>query len=275
MYGLTFKGIHSSIFNTTLLSDNRQVLSDVVRYTKFIPQYGNVDFGNDTYNEKTISVGLTYCADTLEIMQSQMELIGGWLYNDGLYHDLIFDDAPQRKYRAKVTSKVNLSQGDLIGELSVEFTCNPPYPFSLDNSPVSPSDVQARLLWDTASLEGTQYIQNFSSNGNMQFTVSGTLPVKPKIKIIGNIKNGLTLTYGSEIWKYNADIVYDGIIIDCASQTVTKMSNGSNLIPNVDINNYAFFNLGIGQQLIGVSGTIGIFPDNLAIAVEFSPQYGG
>jgi predicted phage tail component-like protein len=151
MYGLTYKGINSNTFGLALLSDNRQVLADVVRQIKFVPNYGTVDFGNDTYNEKALTVTLTYCALTLEAMQTQMEQIGGWLYNDGLYHDLIFDDAPLRKYKAKVTSKINLNQGDLIGELSVEFTCNPPYPFALDNSTVSPADVAARLLWDNAA----------------------------------------------------------------------------------------------------------------------------
>jgi predicted phage tail component-like protein len=273
MYGLTYKGISSSTFNLSLLSDNRQVLSDVVRFTKTVPGYGVVDFGNDTYSEKALVVSLTYCALTLEAMQTQMEQIGGWLYNDGAYHDLIFDDAPLRKFKAKVTSKINLKQGDLIGELSVEFTCNPPYPCALDNSPVNPADVQGRLLWDTMKLDGIQYLQDLSANDTIKFTVGGNLSVKPVIKLIGNIASGLTLTYGAYSWKYNAALLFDGIIIDCVAQTVTRMSDGANLFPNVDATYDDYFNLAIGQQSIAVVGVVGAFPNDLTIAVEFTPQY--
>jgi predicted phage tail component-like protein len=271
MRGLTFKGIHSSVFNLIMLSDNRQVLSDVTRQTKQIPGYGTVDFGNDTYNEKTLSVILTYVAASLEALQTQAEQIGGWLYNDGKYYDLIFDDAPQRKYKAKVTGKINLSQSTLIGKISVEFTCNPPYPYALDNSPVSPADVQSRLLWDTATLVGTQYLQDLSANGIMKFTAGGAHSVKPVIKIIGNIASGLTLTYGSQMWKYNAALLFDGIIIDCVAQTVTRMSDGANLFPSVDVVKDDYFNLAIGQQSIAVSGVVDVWPNDLTVIIEFTP----
>jgi predicted phage tail component-like protein len=566
IYGATFKGLHSyTAFKLTMISDNRTVLSDVVRYTKFIPGYGSIDFGNDTYNEKPLNVTFTYCASSLEDLQTQMEQIGGWLYNDGAYHDLIFDDAPLRKYKAKVTSKVNLKQGDLIGELSVEFTCNPPYPYALDNSPVSPADVAGRLLWDTAlidtspvpvavtlknsksaytigtsdtnttpisfvdnsalqlafngktltnaitngnfatssgnlatgfsvntanavsctgntqtfiataasgylyqnstvlghryfivanvkatssnvklqinngvstdiathpgdnlyhtlsfvttltvthsplvidtsasvwanisvqnfmaidmgtssanplynltanqmqnlingyidgtksivnpqfvskksdgtvgstlsitgtiistdrftwdgavgkinssavttsgnliayqngnifvqnsdgtvatvvpvseltyyqgmtiRIDGTQYLQDLSANGTMKFTVGGAHSVKPIIKLIGNIASGLTLTYGAYSWKYNAALLFDGIIIDCVAQTVTRISDGANLYPYVDATYDDYFNLAIGQQSIGIAGVAGAYPNDLTIAIEFTPIF--
>ena len=273
MRGLTFKGIHSSVFNLIMLSDNRQVLSDVTRQTKQIPGYGTVDFGNDTYNEKTLSVILTYVAASLEALQTQAEQIGGWLYNDGKYYDLIFDDAPNRKFKAKVTGKINLNQSTLIGKISVEFTCNPPYPCALDNSPVSPADVQGRLLWDTMKLDGIQYIQDLAANGTIKFTVGGTQSVKPVIKLIGNIASGLTLTYGAYSWKYNAALLFDGIVIDCVAQTVTRMSDGVNLFPSVDAVKDDYFNLAVSQQSIAVSGVVGVWPNDITIAIEFTPIF--
>ena len=78
IYGTTFKGLHSyNNFKLTMISDNRTVLSDVVRQTKFIPGYGTVDFGNDTYNEKALVVSLTYCALSLEDLQIQTEKLHG------------------------------------------------------------------------------------------------------------------------------------------------------------------------------------------------------
>jgi predicted phage tail component-like protein len=258
-----------------MVSDTRTMLPDVTRQTKIVPGYGTYDFGNDTYNEKSLKIIFTYCASSLEALQIQMEQIGGWLYNDGLYHDLIFDDAPDRIYNAKVISKVDLTKKSLIGSISVDFNCNPYYPHDHNNLPISPADVQARLLWDTAKLDGIQYLQDFSANGSMRFTVGGTNAVKPKIKLIGNIQNGLTLTYGSAVWKYNAALLFDGIIIDCDTETVTRMSDGANLFSNVDLTEYAYFNLAIGQQQIAVTGVVGAWPNDMTVAVEFTPQYGG
>ena len=271
MYGLTFKGLHSNDFNLTMQSNDRAILSDVVRQTQFIQGFGTVDFGTDTYNENPLSVKFIYCANSLEDLRAQMELIGGWLYNDGQYYDLIFDDAPNRKYKAKVISKVDVSKIALVGILTVEFNCNPGYPFALDNSPVSPADVQKRLLWDTARLDGIQYLQDFAANGTVDFTVGGTQSVKPVIKLIGTIKSGFKLTYGTQIWEYDSDIIFDGIKIDCFAQIVTKMSDGSSLFDYVNETNYAYFELAIGQQSINISGVNG----DLTIAVEFTPQYGG
>lgn len=274
-YGVSFKGLKSQSFGLTMTSDNRQVLSDVVRFVKQVPGYpGTIDFGNDTPNEKTISVIFTYnYKNQPPLLQSQMEQIGGWLFNDGNYYDLIFDDAPQRKYKAKCTGKIDLSQGKGVGTVKVDFTCNPPYPYALDNSPVSPADVQQRLLWDTMTLNGTQYLQDLTADGTMRFTVGGTLSVKPKIKLIGYVKSGLTLTYGAGKWKYIYDLLYDGILIDCNAQTVTRMSDGLNLFPYVDPTYDAYFSLSTGQQSIGVSGLGGTWPLDLTIAVEFTPQF--
>ena len=274
IYGLSFKGLHSyDIFKLIMLSDNRQVLSDVVRQTKFIPGYGTVDFGNDTYNEKSLTVNFTYCASSLEDLQIQMELIGGWLYNDGAYHDLIFDDAPNRKYKVKVVGKINLSQSKLIGTISVEFTCNIPYPFALDNSPVSPADVAARLLWDTALLNGIEYFQNFAANGTMKFTVGGNYPVKPIITIIGYIPVGFKMVYGAFSWRFTLAVNWDGIIIDCNAQTVVRASDGANMFPFVDPAYDDYFNLQIGQQQIAVTGVQGVYPYNLSIVVSFTPIF--
>jgi predicted phage tail component-like protein len=275
-YGVTFKGLHSyNDFKLIMLSDNRQVLADVVRQTKFVPGYGTVDFGNDTYNEKAIRVNFTYIAASLMDLQTQMEQVGGWLYNDGLYHDLIFDDAPLRKYHAKVTGRIDLSQSRYLAKLSIEFVCNPPYPFALDNSPVSPADVAARLLWDTALLSGTTYFQEFTADGNMKFTVGGTHTVKPVIFLIGYVPSGLQLTYitggVTYYWKYNALEAWDTIVIDCDASTVKQGSDDANLYANVDGTKNTYFQLAAGQNSIAVAGVSGVFPYNLSIGVQFTP----
>lgn len=275
-YGLTFKTLHSeNDFDLTMMSDNRQILSGSNRQTAVITGFGTVDFGVDTPNEKPLKVTFSYCATSLEDLREKMELISGWLYDDGSFHSLIFDDAPNRKYNAKVISTVDLSQNGLVGLFSVEFLCNPHYPFALDNSPVSPADVQSRLLWDTATLNEAGYIQTFAADGDMRFTVGGVASVKPVIKIIGYIESGLTLTYGTDKWQYDANLIYDGIKIDCDNETVIRLSDGANLVPYVNSTYKAYFNIAIGQQKISIEGVGGAFPNNLTITVEFTPIQGG
>lgn len=274
-YGVTFKSLHSyNNFKLTMLSDNRNLLGDVTRQTKFVPGLGLVDFGNDTYQEKPLTVKFHYCAATPEDLAAQMELIGGWLYDDGQFHDLIFDDSPSRKYRVKVLKAVPLNQEDLIGEITVEFTCNPAHPLGLDNQPITPADIQKQLLWDTASLEGTQYLQEFSAAGNMDFTVNGNYPVKPRIGLFGNVPAGLKLTYGSQNWQYDPALLNDGILIDCAAETVTKMSDGTNLFDGVNFSYDDFFVLSPGQNRIVVTATgLSTWPSSLYIFIEFTPIF--
>lgn len=276
MTGITYKGLHSSQFGLHLHSDNRQVLSDVTRYTTQVPGVpGTIDFGMDTYGEKELTVTLHYAYNaSMSVLMEVSEQISGWLYNDGQYHDLIFDDQPQRKYRAKVVSHVDNQPDGTATALQVAFICNPPYAFDLDNNPISPEDVQERLLWDTATLDpaGKQYIQTFGAAGTMRFTVGGAQPVKPKIKLMGYIPDGLTLTCGSQMWEYKAALLYDGILIDCDAQTVTRMSDGENLFSNVDPAKDAYFELLPGQQEIDVAGVGGAWPYDLTVAVEFTPM---
>lgn len=271
--GLTFKTIHSSTFNLIMKSDNRQSMPNVTRYTVKVPlKQGVTDFGLDTYDEKPLSVKFTYIASSLEDIQIQLEQINGWLYNDGTYYDLIFDDALQRVYKAKVVKSIDPKIQGLTVSFVINFVCNPPHPYGLDNEPITPADIAARLLWDTMDIDGIQYIQTLTADGTVKFTVGGDLAVKPVIKLIGYIANGLKLTYGAYAWQYDEDLVYDGIIIDCVHETVTQMSNGANLYPNVKTYD-DYFQLEVGQQSISITGVIGAFPNDLTIALEFTPVY--
>lgn len=274
MNGITFKGIHSSQFDLMLKSDNRQALSNVTRYTVQVPGCaGSVDFGGDTYGEGQISVILTYVYryDMAGLMKT-IEQVGGWLYDDGSYYDLIFDDAPNRKYKAKMAANLDVPPADGYVDLKIIFTVNPPHPFDLNNNPITPADIAARLIWDTAMLDpdGKQYLQTFPNNGNMRFTIGGTMPVKPVIKLIGNIPPSLSLTCGGVTLKFEQGIMYDGAQIDCDAHTVTRMSDGLSLYEYLAAGYDNFFKLKPGQVEIEVSA--GSWSGYLSLAIEFTPQ---
>ena len=268
--GLTFKGIHSSTFFLVMKSNNRQPLSNVTRYTQQVPGlHGVIDYGNDTYAEtqKTVLLQYNYHLSMANLME-QAEKVAAWLYNDGEYHDLIFDDQPTRIFKAKVVSQIDVSPGNSLVGLSVTFVCNPPWPY-VNGVLQTPEEI----IWQTAVKDGNQYMQAFTAPGHMRFTNIGTLAAVPKIKLLNNIPAGLKLTYNGDSWQYDASLTNDGIIIDSANQTVTRASDGHNLYQNVNPTKDTYFYFAPGQVNIDVTATgLGAWPNNLIIIVEFTPQ---
>jgi phage-related protein len=129
------------------------------------------------------------------------------------------------------------------------------------------------INWQTCLKDGNQYLQEFTAPGHMRFTNIGTLPVKPQIKLLGNITSGLNIAYNGMQWQYNAGLRYDSIVIDCVAETVTRGSDGANLMPYVDAEKDAFFNLQPGQINIDVTATgLGTWPQSLIVIVTFDPM---
>ena len=138
--------IYSDDLNIIVKSVNRQLFPNVTRFTQSIPGLdGVIDYGGDTYGLKTNKRIVQYNIITkynMANLMEQSEKVGAWLYNDGLYHDLIFDDQPTRTYKAKMATKVDVAPG---AGFSVTFFCNPPWPY-VNGVPLAPADI----LWTTA-----------------------------------------------------------------------------------------------------------------------------
>ena len=186
MSGLNYKSITSKSFGLVMKSENRGLLPEITRQIITVPKrMGSVDFNNDTYNEKTITVSLQKTYKSSAEAMAESELLSAWLYNDGNYHDLFFDDAPTRVYKAKVVAKVDITPYKTVA-IQVTFVCNPPFPY-VNGILLTPEEI----LWTTADLDGNQYIQSFSADGLMRFVVSGNSNIKPKITLLNYIKSGL------------------------------------------------------------------------------------
>jgi len=272
--GVKFKNISSRDLGLTMRTVNWPIIPSSTRSIVNVPNRpGSVDFGTDTYLDGDATLVFSWICKTPAEALEKGETLSGWLHNDGEYYELINLSYPTRKYYAKVTSAVPMMIDPCVGSVTVTFTFNPPYPFALDNSPISPQDEQDRLLWDTAAMDGNTYVQTFETNGDMRFTLTGTGTVKPVIRVVGYIPSGFNLVYGAQQWQYNALLAYDGIKIDCENETVTRMSDGESLFGYVSPAD--FFVLSPGQIQFSVSGVAGAFPKSLTIAVELSPNYGG
>lgn len=274
--GVSFGGVSNDDLGLIYISDTRTILTDATRYTVQIPGlHGDVDFGMDTYAVKPLDVVLRSVWSDADL-RTQQSRIAQWIYTAGQYRDLIFADQPDRKYRAKVISKLDCPMDVGFTDFTISFIANPPFVYLLSNLPITPEDAAARAAWDTAALDdlGLQYIQTFAADGDMRFTVGGHLPVACTIKLIGYIPSGLTLTYNGQTWKYNQLLAYDGIRNDSDAETSWRMSDDANLYDNVDYLNGKddYFILQPGQQTIHVAGVAGMWPQNLTVCVEFAPM---
>lgn len=270
MNGLNFKGHNSREYGFVMKSINRPLSGDVNRQTVQVPGlHGVVDFKNDTYPEKPLTVLLQFnYKHSMANLMELMEQVGAWLFDDGNYYDLWTDDQPTRVYKAKMVTKVDVSPSNSIAALQVTFTCNPPFPY-VNGILLTPDEI----LWQTAAQDGNQYYQSFTAPGYMRFFNKGILPVKPVIKLIGNIPSGMLLAYGTAQWQYNAALQYDGIIIDCTAETVTRASNGANLMTNVDTSKDDYFNFIPGQIEVDLTAAgLGEWPESLDMIIEIQPQ---
>jgi predicted phage tail component-like protein len=240
------------------------------KYTLEVPGFdGEVDFGIGSYGTRIITCEIYFEGD-FSFLRANEDNIIAWLSSiNGQPKQLIFGDTPNKYYLAKIYSAFDFTNSPDHHIGTVQFECNPPWAY-LNGVALSP----ANILWNTMAMIGTEYFQDLIANGNIKFTIGGSLPITAQIMLIGNIQSGLTLTYGSQVWKYNANLLYDGILIDCTAQTVTRMSDGANLFPNVDGVDYAYFTLATGQQQISVAGVVGAFPNDLMIIIKGVPQIG-
>jgi predicted phage tail component-like protein len=231
---------------------------------------GQIDFGIGGYRSRIINANIYFDGDFADLRANREQIIA-WLSNSaGQPKQLAFGDELNRYYMAKIYSAldfINLPD-HLIG--TVQFECNPPWQY--ENGILLTPD---QIAWNTTDgVSGNQYYKDFSASGSMRFTNPGTLPVKPQIMLIGNIPADILLGYNGALWQYDPALQYDGILIDCNAETVTRMSDGANIYSNVDNVNDDYFIIAPGQAEIDLTApALGAWPNDLTMFVQFDPRY--
>jgi len=265
----SYGGIESGTFNITGDFEAHSILPAQKKYVKEIPGMdGVVDFGIGGYDVRVITVPIYYDGDYAELRTIREQIIA-WLSNsNGAAKQLIFGNEPDRYYMAKCYAAIDFrnSNDRQIGE--IQFECNPPWQYH-SGVLLTP----AEIVWNTQDgLDGTQWMKIFTVSGSIRLTNSGMQTVKPIIKLVGAIHSGLLLTCGIQSWQYDADLIYGGIMIDCNAETVTAMSDESNLFGNVNATKDDYFNLPSGQVEIGVTDvSLGAWPNDLTVIIDFNP----
>ena len=260
----TYGGISSSEFFITYDTEHHYILPQKRKYTQDIIGFDGVaDFDIKGYDVGVMTVKLYFEGD-YSFLRENSDRIAAWLYNDGTAKQLIFDNKPDRYYMAKIYAGLDFenTQNRNIGELQFEF--NPPWAFLFDGTLIAPELIN----WINCEASNNQFYKEFSENGYMRLINKGRA-VKPIIKIFGNIKKGLTVTYDNTNIIINADVVNDGIAIDCINQTVTRLSDGENMYPFLTSDN--FFEFASGNIQLDVSmPDINKYPESIVVFVEMN-----
>ncbi len=267
----SYGGIESGTFHITCGTERHSILPQKRKYVQEIPGHdGVIDFGIAGYDVRVITLPIYFEGNYAELRANREKIIA-WLYNDGNAKELIFGNTPDRYYLAKVYAAFdfeNTTDGH-IGD--IQFECNPPWQYLSDGTKLSPEQIS----WLNCETDANQYIKEFTKSGTMQFVNAG-FPTKPIIKIIGNIKSGITLTYGTQQLKLNAQAVFDGIVVDCNNETVTRMSDGENMYGFIDNPDTAFFEFGSGNITLRVAHEeLGEYPKSVTVIVEMQVTEGG
>jgi len=267
----SYGGIESNVFHISCGTEIHNILPDKRKYVQEIIGYDGVaDFPIPGYGVRIITLPIYFNGDYAELRANE-DRISAWFYNDGNPKKLVFGNKQDCYYWAKVYAALsfeNKSDG-YIGD--IQFECNPPWRYMFDGTALTPE----YIAWLNCETDTNQFIKEFTEEGVMRFVNQG-LPARPIIKIIGNIQNGLCLKYGEQSLKLNGGAVFDGIVIDCNEETITRMSDGLNLYSFLDYIENDFFLFSTGNiELSLTCPNIGKYPKSVTVIIEIPITKGG
>lgn len=267
----SYGGIESGIFSISCGTERHSILPQKRKYVQEIIGYDGVaDFEIEGYDVRVITLPIYYDGSWADL-RANRERIAAWLYNNGKPKRLVFGNAPDRYYLAKIYAALDfdVAKDRYIGD--IQFECNPPWQYLLDGTQLSPEQV----IWLNCDTDTNQFIKEFVANGSMKFINTGR-PVKPIIKVLGNIRSGITLCCGEQRFKLNTDVVFDGFAVDCNNETITRLSDGANLYEFIDPIDDTFFEFPYGNIELNLSMPgINLYPASITVIVEMQVTQGG
>ena len=164
--GFTFNGVHSSDLGIMRVSDgsryNDNLLPTIQDKTVQAPGRDGTYFFGSYYTQRVFNVSFVFD----ELTEEQLKRVQA-VFGDKKIHDLIFDEAPYKAYRAKVTGSATIKyipfgQGATNrvykGEGSVQFTAYDPYARSVHKflNEYTQTEDEKKEWKDAAKLQNTQ-----------------------------------------------------------------------------------------------------------------------
>ena len=118
-----FSKTHSDDYNLIVSSVNRAVLpKKEKRAVKVALRDEPVDFGDNAYSMRSITLRAALCCETLEDKRKALRKIAYWLSEKG---QLSFDDEPNLYYVAELFTPLSQEEFAENSEFMLEFECEP------------------------------------------------------------------------------------------------------------------------------------------------------
>lgn len=244
--GFTYRGQHSSVLGLTLLSYKLNP-PEVREYEDEVAgRHGTIDYGSE-FGKRDIEIRLDVIS-TDEPLKVRASKILAWLDPTQGAGDLIFDDLPDRLFKAKYTGKLGLDQIAQYGEFGISMKCTDPFAKSIQ-------DTSAKAYGQGFEYgQGLEYFSNavqITASGQ-QVTIDqlGNYPVAPRIVVRGAFTN-FSISDGINTFTFTGtNTAADVLEIDCSSASVKK--NGVNAYGQ---SNGVFFSLKPGLTTFACSAT--------------------
>lgn len=274
--GFTFNSQHSSSdFGIVVKSINRSMLPGMIKKEINIPgRHGTYDFSDNVYENRVISIGISYKATSHNDLREKVRDLASWLSQQD-YCRLQFDDEPDKYYLAKVYGAVNFENMLKLGKTSIEFICQPHAQYLVstceeytwgdeltwgvdipwDWSDTYIFDCTGNMTYDIDYI-GNYELSNAAQNGSkFNIIITGTFTT------LTLALNGNTLTYGEAI-------ASETITIDCINMTVKKGSTNKLSVCTGDLTEF-FKLLPLENNTLTISGTA----LNVEFTIDFIPIY--
>lgn len=123
MYGFTFDGTHSSAFRAFAANVKKPLLAQQRDYYEYIPGRDNTLVFTQGFEDKKITLQLVVRDDRQDKIDA-LRRVASWLYRKDKKR-LIFDDAPDVFYLAKISDVVEVDSKMHHSVLSITFTAEP------------------------------------------------------------------------------------------------------------------------------------------------------
>ena len=233
-YGIRYRGIHSGEMGLIAKTKTRPA-APPVRTTEETILYrdGNLDYsesgGRLFYDDKVVEIEFTAIRPDLTDTNKLITKAVGWLC--GSWGDLIFDDMPLVRWRAKPIDLSNISvELYKVGRFTVQFRCRPFNNLLFDTSGIE-IDSDIPIDSDVPIDFGSDNVYTLDKTGYFSFTHTniGDVAIRPKIHITGQTDSGahtITVKVNGKGFKLkfpSSNLLSGGkiAVIDCEECTVT------------------------------------------------------
>ena len=273
MLGFTYNGVHSDTYNIVAKSVDRSLLPTLTKREIEIPgRHGVYDFSENTYQQRYISVDLSYKASSYENIRTQMRSVSSWL-SQSEYQSLFFDDEPTIYYLARVYQSLPLSNDKKLARTNVIFECQPFAMYELSVAPVWGDELVwgDDIAWDNTSPSDVVTVTGATTHdleydGTQQIGADSPLDSLFNIVISGTFTT-LSITMGGNTINYNEAISSEVVTIDNVNMSIDKAGTNKLSVCTGDLTK--FFTVVPGTNEVSISGT-GL---NCEILFNYRKQY--